>query len=1683
MVLLVLFTAQIFAPLAVAQAQSEGNETARASNLTLSVNLSENHTVKATIEESEKNKITFVLGTEENLASLVNTSVNATVNTTVDVTIYNAAEAMLLNFSNESVVFLASLHNDTVASINSTINSSAHVFAYNLSTNISIGNVEDINITKYWVYSGDENIRNLILYMNNTFYGGTTPVNSAKAPFDHNEFLFVMGTDVNEVALQNAALNATIASELNVTIFTKKDTVPEDLNFSNYSVIFIESQNETVIAGWNASITSAKASGSMVIGYNLSSNITVPNVDLGSTNYTDIERYWIQGGDTNMESMLKFMGQKFCDAWVGEDIPDPVLLQPKTKLLFIMNFGTYYVNKVYSEKTVIQDLFEITVYTGEEGEASTESFADCDVIYIRHLGASTMYAIEDRLREAKAAGAYIPTFMEMVDVWGISNVNISEPAYAPISGYVYEGGETNTENWIRWSGAIFNDVYIQYKPPQEVPRGPSKGIYRPETYPKVFDNSTEYLEWYADHGYNASNLTVGIIGWEYAAITALESRGVNVIAAHTGAIQDGAKYNDTHYFTDEEDNVLVDVILSFKGFYLYYGNPPAGKDRLATLNVPVIKVVSDYYSSSDEWEDSIMGLNLKSIPFQVVQPEIDGTIEYIWVKGRTTDPVTGKKYYEYMDYQLEWLCDRAIGLGNLRRMDNSDKHVAIIYYNHGGGKNNIGASYLDISQSMPLLLSAMKKSGYDLGEDELPTTGKEIIGLFMTSRNVGSWAPGELEKVVESGYVELVPVDDYLEWYSGTFGEVPENVRKEIEEWWGAPPGRGMVYNNQFVIPLIKFGNVLLVPQPMIGGQSNETMLYHNTSVPVPHQYFAFYLWLGNKFDADAIIHFGTHGTQEWRPGKQVGLSRYDNPPLMVQDMPVVYPYIMDNVGEGTQAKRRGNAVMIDHLTPPIVPSDLYDEFLALTDKMESYENAADPALKQSYRNSIIELYDSLDLELDLNLAVAQVEAMSETKFDDFLETGLHDYLLDLRDEMIPYGLHIFGLPPNDAGTVGMVKSMLRDSYIKHVEDVVGKDTGFSTNARDKAEYLLSEVLINGTNITIAQNTVLGATSDNVTSNLKTALDFAERLDQTTREINQTLRALSAEFIRSEPGGDPIRSPDALPTGNNFYSFDPRKIPNEEAEAMGMELANTFLQMYNDTHGEYPQKVGFVLWSVETMRHQGIFEAQIYGLLGVKPVRSSGRITGFEVIPLEELGRPRIDVVLAPSGLYRDTFPNHVELFDEAIRTVAELDEPNDMNYVKARSEAINATLIEMGYDSDTAQFLSKSRIFIDAPGTYGGGGIAGVVGASYTWENESKVADRYISGQGYVYGGGLWGEPNEDLFRLNLVDVDAALHSDSSNLYGLMDNDDMFQYFGAMALAVRSLRGGSPDMYITNLQKVDRVEMTTLEGAYRLELRARYFNPKWIQGMMEYDYAGAREMDHFVEHLWGWDVTLPEMVSDMDWNRAYDIYVQDKYDLGMKEFFDSNNPYAFQSITARMLEAVRKDYWDAPDEIAAQLAKQYMESVVEYGVTCCHHTCGNFLINDYMEGLMNVPDGPIDQTLFQQYLDKMAEARGEVPEEVPEKAPVYPGGGSRRITEEETDEGVTNMTEMVGVSKEGEELKKPPEKTAEEKKGKVMKEEKPVEKPSPAFPISGAPLMGIIAVIVVLVLIGIGLGYKRRRR
>ncbi|MGC9515141.1 cobaltochelatase subunit CobN, partial [Methanocrinis sp.] len=515
------------------------------------------------------------------------------------------------------------------------------------------------------------------------------------------KFLFILGADFNEAALKKAASNPSIAKELNVTVLTRNETLPEEVNFSEYAVVFLESLDGALVDGWAASINDSKSAGVRFVGYNLSTNITFPDLDLSSANRTEIERRWVQGGEANMKNTLKLMGQNFLGLWPDLEVPEPEILQPKTRILFIMNLDDieHSVVEVYNETPLLQDLFDIRFSDGEEATSSEESFSGYDVIYVAHIGGTTMNDLEGRLRKAAAAGVRIPTFMKMVDVWGISNVNTSDPAYSPINDYFNDGipSDENMKNWVRWTGAKLNGQHVDYGPPAKV-EIPTEGIYRPETYPKrVFENSSEYLEWYANrtdgHVYNPENVTVGIIGWkEDATMNALESRGINVIAVHSNFIE-----SDAHYFTDEEGNVLVDLILSFKGFYLCYGDPEAGKERIEAFNVPVMKVVTDYYYPPEEWNNSTYGLSPQSVPFQIVQPEIDGTIEYIWAEGRTEHPITGEMYYEPVDYQIEWLCDRAASWGRLKNMNNSEKRVAIIYYNHGGGKNNIGASYLDIS--------------------------------------------------------------------------------------------------------------------------------------------------------------------------------------------------------------------------------------------------------------------------------------------------------------------------------------------------------------------------------------------------------------------------------------------------------------------------------------------------------------------------------------------------------------------------------------------------------------------------------------------------------------------------------------------------------------------------------------------------------------------------------------------------------------------------------------------------------------------------------------------------------------------------------------------------------------------------------------------------------------------------
>lgn len=846
----------------------------------------------------------------------------------------------------------------------------------------------------------------------------------------------------------------------------------------------------------------------------------------------------------------------------------------------------------------------------------------------------------------------------------------------------------------------------------------------------IFDNSAEYFEWYDQQGYyDSTSPTIGIvvgtlasdeIDWktEDTMIRYLESKEMNVILGSARAFS-----HDVDYFV-KDNETIVDVLISTKMFYLNF-DYATSVSYLEEYNVPILKGVKDYNLCPEGYNASVRGISdSTTLASQIIQPEIEGLTDYIWIAGRTQDPVTERWYYEPIMEQVEWLCDRAINWAKLRHMDNSDKKVSIIYYNYGGGKADIGASYLNVPASLPLLLENMQLNSYTVSEP-IPN-GSELIEMLKANRNVGNWAPGELEKVVSEGSVVLVPKNDYLVWYN----ELPESVRAEVEATWGEAPGELMVYEDSFVIPITEFGNVILVPQPMRGWHSDKSILYHDKSIPPTHQYLATYFWINNVFEADAIIHFGTHGTQEWLPGKETGLWKYDYPSIMVANTPVIYPYIVDNVGEGTQSKRRGNAVIIDHLIPPVSNAGFYGDLATIHDRVHSYEDAVaanNTALADSYRETVTEYYEILGFDTDLGVSVDELRNMDNSEFESFAKGELHDYLHRIGYSLMPMGLHIFGTPPEDMRLVTTVKAMLGNDFISNIEYHVDSNITCSEDRENQAhvyaDAMLNETLLNFTSVDDAQQKVIGTVDQSITDNLDLGNTYAENLKLATQEITNTLRALNGEYISPGPGNDPIRNPAAIPTGKNFYSFDQRAIPDPETSALGAALAEDMLNDYKAKHGEYPRNVGFILWSVETMRHQGLMEAQIHALLGVEPVRQWGRLAGFEVIPLEDMTHPRIDVTVMPSGLYRDSYPYQLEMIDEAIRMVAALNESAENNYVRAHSLEIEQALLDAGFDPADAEYLSKARIFSEAPGSYGTG-LSEAIDASDTWDNENELAD-----------------------------------------------------------------------------------------------------------------------------------------------------------------------------------------------------------------------------------------------------------------------------------------------------------------------------------------------------------------------
>ncbi len=923
---------------------------------------------------------------------------------------------------------------------------------------------------------------------------------------------------------------------------------------------------------------------------------------------------------------------------------------------------------------------------------------------------------------------------------------------------------------------------------------------------------------------------------------------------------------------------------------------------LEEVGIPVLNLISLYGRSEEDWRNSPNGLSPFEGSFNLASPELAGTIAPIVVgtKERVRDDLTGltSVISSPIDERVDMAVRRGLRYAELGRIPNSEKKIALIYYNNPPGRANIGAAYLNVPESIARILAKMAEEGYDIGGPP-PTTEEVLEQITTRGRNVINDAPGELEEMIAQGGVQRIPLAQYEQWLETYHPALRDKVLSD----WGDPADSTLMTERiegpdgtevNFILPGLLYGNVLLMPQPSRAWDADLEKLYHAMDLAPPHQYVASYAWLRDVFDADAVVHIGTHGTLEWLDGRDAGLGPEDAPDALIADLPNPYIYNVDVVGEGLVARRRGMGTLLGHMVPPFVEGGLSEDLAQLSEIINDHRRnlGQNPELADYYLDQLRERIAELALDRDMGLKPGE-ELTSESL------TMVEDYLTELRGQIIPYGLHAFGRVPEDEAIASTVRAILSVDR-----------SGLPDRKEIFGEEMDERIRISG-----------------------------------PRELDNLMLALSGGFVPAGRGGEPIRSPDAYPTGNNFYGIDPDKVPKPAAWDMGSTLAQQMIDDFYEENGAYPEKVSFVIWGNETMRHEGVLESQIFYLLGTRPVWDErGRVVDVEVIPREELGRPRVDILIASSA--QGMFAGLTLLMDEAVQKVRVLDEED--NSVRKHYLDIKRVLIERGVEPETADQMAGVRIFDEPPGRYNLN-TSSIVANSGSWDTDTGFANDYIRKMGHGFGNGYWGQPMPDVFALNLSGTQQVVHSNSTMLFATLDNDDMFMYMGGLNSAIRSLDGQDPELVLTDTSNPGEPRMIGLREFMGREFRSRYINPNWIKGMQGEGYAGARDMLKFVEYMWGWDAVATDVVGDAMWEQTYETYVQDNQNLGMKEFFNEHSPYAYQDITARMIETIRKGYWDADEEVKARLISEYLSNVAEYGVNCTEVSCGNGRMLEYV--------------------------------------------------------------------------------------------------------------------------------------
>ncbi len=1252
----------------------------------------------------------------------------------------------------------------------------------------------------------------------------------------------------------------------------------------------------------------------------------------------------------------------------------------------------------------------------EVGTDELDELTGYDMVFVNGMGLGIVAGQRAQIQRAARRG--VPVYTTMATNPANNICSTDSLHVAKLAAYLGGGGRRNYRNMLNYIRQEI-DGKIGHTPEVEEPVERASdilyhaGVQSPEEEAE-FLTVADYEKFLRDNGlYKEGARRIAVTGQMADAtglIAALEKAGYNVYPV-----------SSLRKVMDFLEEIQPDAVIN-----MAHGR--MGDRMVEFLKEKNILLFSPLTVNSlvEEWEADPMGMSGGFLSQSVVTPEIDGALRTYALFAQYKDK-EGLRHSFAVPERLETFVQNVNNYLNLREKPNSEKRVAIYYYK-GPGQNAMTAGGMEVAPSLYNLLRRMKAEGYRV--EGLPAGHKELEQMIMAQGAVfGTYAEGAFDEFMRSGYPELITKDQYEGWVKASLR--PEKYA-EVVAANGEFPGSYMTTpDGRLGVARLQFGNVVLMPQNAAGAGDNSFQVVHGTDMAPPHTYIASYLWMQHGFKADALIHFGTHGSLEFTPKKQVALCSNDWPDRLVGAVPHFYIYSIGNVGEGMIAKRRSYAGLQSYLTPPFLESSVRGIYRDLMEKVKVYNARlgadggvdADALEKASLavKAATVKLGIHRELGLDSVLTVPYTE-------EDVLR--VENFAEELAAEKITGQLYTMGVPYEPARIVSSVysmstepiaysllaldkqrgkaderllkhKSLFARRYLNPARELVGQQLKRSAPVTDEqicriagitaAELAKAREIVAGRNAPKGMMAMMmnrgasGKKKEYTKEEINFALAVSE-VERTVRnirnyrrqlqespesELSSMMNALNGGYTAPSPGGDPIVNPNTLPTGRNMFAVNAEETPTEAAWEKGMQLAKSTIDMYRKRHdGEYPKKVSYTLWSGEFIETGGATIAQVLYMLGVEPVRDAfGRVSDLKLIPSEVLERPRIDVVVQTSGQLRDLAASRLFLINRAVEMAAAAGSEHYENQVAAGVVEAERALTEKGVSPKEAREMASFRVFGGANGGYGTG-IQGMVEAGDRWEDESEIAAAYLNNMGAYYGSEKnWEAFRKYVFEAALTRTDVVVQPRQSNTWGALSLDHVYEFMGGMNLAVRNVTGKDPDAYFSDYRNRNNNRMQELKESIGVESRTTILNPAYIREKMKGEASSAGTFAETVRNTYGWNVMKPNVVDKELWNDIYDVYVKDKFNLGVQKYFEQQNPAALEEMTAVMLETVRKGLWKASERQVADLARLHTDLVNKYRPSCSGFVCDNAKLRDFISSKS-------EPSVAAQYKESIAEIR-----------------------------------------------------------------------------------------------------------